>query len=247
MSGRVSRQALAEYMLAWTSHDRRSFSVSKVVSGSKPPARSLRFLQRPGSHCAARSSILSLTSPIGTTLPSGVLETAGHLRLTCSLSTPEDSLRHGIEWPDTQNWHEAVSRIESAAKDHSSPLVVDPFAGGGSIPLEALRVGADAFASDLNPVAVLLNKVTLEYIPKYGQRLADEVRKWGEWIKCEAEKELAEFYPKGRGSANTNCLSLGTDDSMRRPRMRRRSAAYPLALVSQESQPFRSSAILAER
>ena len=36
----------------------------------------------------------------------------------------------------------------------------------------------------------------LEYIPKYGQRLADEVRKWGEWIKKEAEKELAEFYPK---------------------------------------------------
>jgi adenine-specific DNA methylase len=76
------------------------------------------------------------------------------------------------------------------------PLVVDPFAGGGSIPLEALRVGADAFASDLNPVAVLLNKVVLEYIPKYGQRLADEVRKWGAWIKEQAEKELAQFYPK---------------------------------------------------
>jgi adenine-specific DNA methylase len=76
------------------------------------------------------------------------------------------------------------------------PLVVDPFAGGGSIPLEALRVGADAFASDLNPVAVLLNKVVLEYIPRYGQRLADEVRKWGAWVKEQAEKELAEFYPK---------------------------------------------------
>ena len=73
---------------------------------------------------------------------------------------------------------------------------MDPFAGGGSIPLEALRVGADAFASDLNPIPVLLNKVVLEYIPKYGQRLADEVRKWGEWIKREAENELAEFYPK---------------------------------------------------
>lgn len=81
------------------------------------------------------------------------------------------------------------------------PLVVDPFAGGGSIPLEALRVGADAFASDLNPVPVLLNKVILEYIPKYGQRLADEVRKWGEWIKKEAEKELAEFYPKDTDGA----------------------------------------------
>jgi putative DNA methylase len=75
------------------------------------------------------------------------------------------------------------------------PLVVDPFAGGGSIPLEALRVGADAFASDLNPIPVLLNKVVLEYIPKYGQRLADEVRTCGEWIKHEAEQELARFYP----------------------------------------------------
>lgn len=82
------------------------------------------------------------------------------------------------------------------------PLVIDPFAGGGSIPLEALRVGADAFASDLNPVAVLLNKVVLEYIPKYGQRLADEVRKWGEWIKTEAEKELGQFYPKDPDGAN---------------------------------------------
>jgi putative DNA methylase len=81
------------------------------------------------------------------------------------------------------------------------PLVVDPFAGGGSIPFEALRVGADAFASDLNPVAVLLNKVILEYIPKYGRRLADGVRKWGDWIRYEAKKELAEFYPNDRNGS----------------------------------------------
>lgn len=91
----------------------------------------------------------------------------------------------------TQAAHEALGGVPG-----TKPLVVDPFAGGGSIPLEALRVGADAFASDLNPVAVLLNKVVLEYIPKYGQQLADEVRKWGEWVRKEAEKELAEFYPK---------------------------------------------------
>jgi putative DNA methylase len=91
----------------------------------------------------------------------------------------------------TQAAHEALGGAPG-----TRPLVVDPFAGGGSIPLEALRVGADAFASDLNPVSVLLNKVVLEYIPKYGQRLANEVREWGEWIKREAEEELREFYPK---------------------------------------------------
>ncbi len=96
----------------------------------------------------------------------------------------------------TQSAHEALGGIPG-----TRPLVVDPFAGGGSIPLEALRVGGDAFASDLNPIPVLLNKVILEYIPKYGQRLADEVRKWGQWIKEEAEKELAEFYPKDEDGA----------------------------------------------
>ncbi len=106
----------------------------------------------------------------------------------------------------TQAAHEALGGLPG-----TRPLVVDPFAGGGAIPLEALRVGADAFASDLNPVAVLLNKVVLEYIPKYGKAefrmtndegqeivlngLAEAVRYWGNWIKAQAEKELAEFYP----------------------------------------------------
>lgn len=87
--------------------------------------------------------------------------------------------------------HEALGGVQG-----TRPLVLDPFAGGGSIPLEALRVGADAFASDLNPVPVLLNKISLEFIPRYGSLLADEVRKLGGWIKQEAEKELAQYYPK---------------------------------------------------
>lgn len=96
----------------------------------------------------------------------------------------------------TQAAHEALGVAAG-----TRPLIMDPFAGGGAIPLEALRVGADAFASDLNPVAVLLNKVVLEYAPQYGQRLADEVRKWGEWIRCEAERQLSEFYPKDADGA----------------------------------------------
>lgn len=78
----------------------------------------------------------------------------------------------------------------------SRPLVVDPFAGGGSIPVEALRVGADVFASDLNPVAMLLNKCVLQSIPKYGERLAKEVRKRGQQIQDKAAIELANYYPR---------------------------------------------------
>lgn len=118
----------------------------------------------------------------------------------CDLRTTEDNL------------HAQIENLKSKIENTPRPLVVDPFAGGGSIPLEALRVGADAFASDLNPVAVLLNKVVLEYIPKYGNAeitmrnaegeevtfhgLAEAVRYWGDWIKRQAEAELAEFYPK---------------------------------------------------
>jgi putative DNA methylase len=98
----------------------------------------------------------------------------------------------------TQAAHEALNGSVG-----TRPLVVDPFAGGGSIPLEALRVGADAFASDLNPVAVLLNKVSVEYVPRFGERLADEVIKWGEWIREKAENELASFYPKDQSGSTT--------------------------------------------
>src|SRR5579859_412219 len=96
----------------------------------------------------------------------------------------------------TQSAHESLG-----ATNGTKPLVVDPFAGGGSIPLEALRVGADVFASDLNPVAALLNKVVIEYVPKYGEQLADDVREWGSWVNAEAEKELSQFYPTASDGA----------------------------------------------
>ena len=105
---------------------------------------------------------------------------------------------------DFANWDNAakplyleVSRaLVKAAHGGEPPLVVDPFAGGGSIPLEALRVGCDAFASDLNPVACLILKVMLEDIPRHGPKLAKELRRVGAEIKKEAERELADLYPK---------------------------------------------------
>ena len=97
---------------------------------------------------------------------------------------------------DTSNSLTQAAHNALGSSPGGRPLVVDTFAGGGSIPLEALRVGADAFASDLNPVAVLLNKVNLEYVTRHGRQLAKEVRTWGMWIKEKAEKELSGFYPK---------------------------------------------------
>jgi adenine-specific DNA methylase len=105
---------------------------------------------------------------------------------------------------DFANWDNAAAAryletgrvLVHAAYPEEPPLVVDPFAGGGSIPLEALRLGCETFASDLNPVACLILKVMLEDIPCHGPKLAEELRRVGAEIKEKAERELADLYPK---------------------------------------------------
>ena len=101
------------------------------------------------------------------------------------------------------------------ANDGVSPRILDPFGGGGSIPLEALRLGCETYSNDLNPVAVLIQKCTLEYPQKYGRPtesaanetlfgtttrnpLLEEVKKWGNWVLAEAKTELERFYPEER-------------------------------------------------
>ncbi len=101
---------------------------------------------------------------------------------------------------------------------HKLPAFHDPFAGGGSLPLEAQRLGLEAFASDLNPVAVLINKAMIEIPPKFAGRppvnpearkkigsqtgwkgaqgLAEDVRYYGQWMRDEAEKRIGHLYPK---------------------------------------------------
>lgn len=74
--------------------------------------------------------------------------------------------------------------------------MLDPFGGRGAIPLEAQRLGCETYSCDLNPVAVLIQKCTLEYPQKYGQRLHDDIKKWGDRILTQVTKELAPFYPK---------------------------------------------------
>ena len=99
------------------------------------------------------------------------------------------------------------------------PAFHDPFAGGGALPLEAQRLGLEAHASDLNPVAVLINKAMIEIPPKFAGRppvnpeartesglltrewrgaqgLAEDVRCYGRWMRDEAEKRIGHLYPK---------------------------------------------------
>jgi adenine-specific DNA methylase len=91
--------------------------------------------------------------------------------------------------------------------------VLDPFAGGGSIPLECLRLGLETHAVEYNPVAVLILKCTLEYPQKYGRKTKDkkaeslfdltkdespliaDIRRWGEWVLERTREEIGRFYP----------------------------------------------------
>jgi adenine-specific DNA methylase len=75
------------------------------------------------------------------------------------------------------------------------PHVYDPFSGGGSIPFEGLRLGCEVTAGELNPVAWLLLKITLEWCGRKGPELADLFEEWSEWVLHEAEKRLVEYYP----------------------------------------------------
>jgi putative DNA methylase len=103
---------------------------------------------------------------------------------------------------DFANWDLASNRtyldvsrdLVKAAYGGEPPLVVDSFAGGGSIPLEALRLGADAFANDLNPVPVLLCRFLLEDVPRFGQELAQAMEHAVQDLTAYLRTQLAGLY-----------------------------------------------------
>ncbi len=115
--------------------------------------------------------------------------------------------------------------------DGELPPVLDPFCGGGSIPLEAQRLGLEAHGSDLNPVAVLITKALIEIPPKFAgmkpvrpaqgqqefavdswqgaQGLAEDVRYYGEWMRKKAEERIGHLYPKVK---ITEEMAINRDD-----------------------------------
>ncbi len=78
-------------------------------------------------------------------------------------------------------------------------VVLDPMAGGGSIPFEAMRYGFDTYANELNPVAAVILEATLRYPAQFGPSLAKDIRRWADELHRRVKPQLAEFYPKQRG------------------------------------------------
>ncbi len=151
-----------------------------------------------------------------------------------------DIIRELVKWENTNN-EEVLNKARKAIKEswrftcelnkkhpqaneifnpEELPAFHDPFAGGGAIPLEGQRLGLESFASDLNPVAVMINKAMIEIPPKFsgqapigptnpedkqsdlindwsGARgLAEDVRRYGHWVNQEATKRIGHLYPK---------------------------------------------------
>ena len=121
-----------------------------------------------------------------------------------------------VKWENVNN-EEVLSRARAEIEKSTGgnpPPVLDPFCGGGSIPLEAQRLGLTAYASDLNPVAVLITKALIEIPPRFAGRppihpghhdstyyqgamgLAEDVSYYGKWMRDQAEERIGHLYPK---------------------------------------------------
>ena len=126
-------------------------------------------------------------------------------------------------WRETCELNKAHPQAAELFNPDKLPAFHDPFAGGGAIPLEAQRLGLESYASDLNPVAVTINKAMIEIPPKFAGRapvgpvpaatnkknatrdafedwsgakgLAEDVRRYGAWMRAEAEKRIGHLYP----------------------------------------------------
>jgi len=133
----------------------------------------------------------------------------------------------GEEPPPREDGRAILDYLQTKA-----PPVYDPFSGGGSIPLEAQRLGLRAYGSDLNPVAVLIGKALVEIPPKFAgqppvnpkaraeavhgalrawkgaQGLAEDVRYYGQWMRDEAERRIGHLYPKARLADGTEATVI---------------------------------------
>ncbi len=130
-------------------------------------------------------------------------------------------IKRMVDWDNVNDKELFRQAHEEIAKcfDGNPPAILDPFCGGGSIPLEAQRLGLEAHASDLNPVAVLITKALIEIPPKFANQppvwpgaageqetqaaswqgalgLAEDVRRYGAWMRDEAKRRIGHLYPK---------------------------------------------------
>jgi adenine-specific DNA methylase len=131
----------------------------------------------------------------------------------------KDFIAELCKWENSLNQEliEKARKMILSANGGEPPRVLDPFAGGGAIPLETLRLGCETYALEYNPVAVLILKAVLEFPQKYREKVGGEeilklvydVKKWGEWVLGEVKKEIGQFYPEEEEISDQRELKIG--------------------------------------
>lgn len=114
------------------------------------------------------------------------------------LKAEKKNVRNPCDWPQAYKvkiLDETIGYLNEHISKNS--VILDPFAGGGSIPLEAVRLGLNVAANDLNPVAYFCLKGTVEYPARFGIRLEGAVREFSEQVRVRAALDLERYYPKG--------------------------------------------------
>lgn len=211
----VIRRKLIEVALPLEAINRES-AREKSIRHGHPSTLHLWWARRPLAACRAIlfASLVDDPSSLPEQFPTVVEQEAERQRLF-------RIIEELVRWENTTN--ETVldaARAEILRSCHGKPPpVYDPFCGGGSIPLEAQRLGLEAHGSDLNPVAVLITKALIEIPPKFAgqppmhpdagrlatgawkgaQGLAEDVRYYGKWMRDEAERRIGHLYPTIEG------------------------------------------------
>ncbi len=169
-----------------------------------PPTNRIHvwFARRP--LIASRAAIASSLFPVGTdrriilktlAIPHD-RDVVGAHEEVLRAKAEKRKIKSPFDWPQAYKvpiGEDILRMLENAGIDH--PVILDPFSGGGSIPLEAIRLGLDVVANDLNPVAYFCLKGTVEYPARFGTQLIPEVRAFCEKVHREAKAELEEYYP----------------------------------------------------
>ncbi|HEY7952910.1 MAG TPA: DUF1156 domain-containing protein, partial [Solirubrobacteraceae bacterium] len=160
---------------------------------------------------AARAAVYATLVPVEGTPPSA--RSAEYFRELCRWGASESAIA------------DARARV-LAANGGVPPRVLDMFAGGGAIPLEAARLGCEATAVELNPVAHLIEKCMLEYPQRFGPSLADDIRVWGERWVARAWERVGHLYPPVREVREDGTLFDGGVGSAAAARAAGRPIAY---------------------
>jgi len=207
----------------------------KSIRHGHPSTLHLWWARRPLATCRAVLFASIVDDPDQPDVPPALLERIDALPPPDPLPPEWDGLPPGeqrrhrlfafigklVKWENSNDEYVLTTArgLIDAATDGKPPPVLDPFCGGGSIPLEAQRLGLEAHASDLNPVAVLITKALIEIPPKFAgwppvnpqdrgrgagaawkgaAGLAADVRYYGKWMRDEAERRIGHLYPKAR-------------------------------------------------